>query len=69
MLRELVEGTGEEGETLFLVRCARDDFGNLQSGLETMKLEPVSSGFEWIPATTSELDEAGMDAVLKLIER
>ena len=68
-LEELLDGTSDEGEALLLARCARDDFGNLQSGLETMKLEPVSSGFEWVPATTTELDEAGMDAVLKLIER
>ena len=68
-LEELLEGTSDEGEALLLARCARDDFGNLQSGLETMKLEPVSSGFEWVPATTTDLDETGMDAVLKLIER
>ena len=68
-LEDLAEGTGDDGEALLLARCAREDFGNLQSGLEAMKLEPVSSGFEWLPSTTSGLDEVGMDAVLKLIER
>ena len=68
-LEELAEGLDDDGKPLLLARCARDDFGNLQSGLEEMKIEPVSSGFEWLPNSTTELDESGMDDVLKLIAR
>ena len=68
-LEDLMEGLSDDGEPLLLARCAREDFGNLQAGLETEKIEPVSSGFEWIPGNNTELEEEGMDAVLKLIER
>ena len=63
------DGTGEDGSEQVILRCAFEDFGSLQSALEERKIEPVSSGFEWIPKTTTELSEEQMDEVLKLIAR
>lgn len=68
-LQELLDGESDEGEPLLVLRCDRDDFGNLQAGLEARKIEAVSSGFEWIPKTTTEVTEEQADAVLKLIAR
>ncbi len=68
-LDEMLEGTAEDGAEQVVLRCAFEDFGSLQAALEERKIEPVSSGFEWIPKTTTELSEEQMDEVLKLIER
>ena len=68
-LDEMTDGTGEDGSEQVILRCAFEDFGSLQSALEERKIEPVSSGFEWIPKTTTELSEEQMDEVLKLIAR
>jgi YebC/PmpR family DNA-binding regulatory protein len=68
-LEELVEGTGDDDSPLLLLRCARDSFGSLQAALEAKELTPVSSGFEWIPKTATELPEEQADAVIKLIDR
>ncbi|MGH1341715.1 MAG: YebC/PmpR family DNA-binding transcriptional regulator [Nannocystales bacterium] len=68
-LDEMLDGTGEDGSEQVILRCAFEDFGSLQSALEERKIEPVSSGFEWIPKTTTELSEEQMDEVLKLIAR
>jgi len=68
-LEDMVDGQGEDGEDLIVLRCAFENFGSLQAALEERKIEPVNSGFEWIPKTTTELSEEQMDEVLKLIER
>jgi len=68
-LEELTDGQGEDGQEQIILRCAFEDFGSLQSALEERKIEPVNSGFEWIPKTTTELSDEQMDEVLKVIER
>lgn len=68
-LEEMLDAEGDKGEPLIEVRCARDEFGNLQSGLDDKKIEVLSSGFVWVPKTTTELDDAQTDEVLKLVER
>lgn len=68
-LEELFDTTDEKGEEVIGLRCARDEFGNLQSALEERKLEVVSSGFEWLPTTTTELTDEQEEDVAKLIER
>lgn len=68
-LEDLLEGVSDDGDPLLLLRCARDAFGTLQSALDARKIEPVSSGFEWVPKTTTELTEEQMDEVVKLIDR
>lgn len=66
-LTDLEEGLNDDGETVLVLRCARDDFGNLQAGLDKREIKIKSSGMEWIPQTTTELSEEQMDEVLKLI--
>lgn len=68
-LDQMLDGTGEDGSEQVVLRCAFEDFGSLQAALEERKIEPVSSGFEWIPKTTTELSDEQMDEVLKLIAR
>lgn len=68
-LDEMTDGVGEDGEEQIVLRCEYTDFGSLQAALEERKIEPVNSGFEWIPKTTTELSEEQMDEVLKLIAR
>jgi YebC/PmpR family DNA-binding regulatory protein len=68
-LEELGETTGEKDEKQLLVRCAFEDFGRLQSALETRKVTLVSAQSEYIPQTQSVLDEAQAKDVLELIDR
>jgi YebC/PmpR family DNA-binding regulatory protein len=68
-LEELDEGLDDDGKPVLILRCARDDFGQLQSGLDAKGLAVVSSGFEWVPKTTTELSDEQTDEVLALIDR
>ncbi len=68
-LHEMLEGESDDGEPLLLLRCARDDFGKLQAGLEARNITPVSSGFEWVPKTTTELSDEQAEDLSKLIDR
>lgn len=68
-LEEIVETQSDEGEPLLALRCVRENFGSLQTALEDKKIAVASSGFEWVPKTTTELDEAEADEVIKLIDR
>ena len=55
-LEDLVEGLNDQGDTRLLFRCAREAFGTLQAGLESRSIEIESSGMEWVPKNTTELD-------------
>lgn len=68
-LEEIGEGTGENGETVLVLRCGFNDFGNLQKVLDEKGMTPISSEVEWIPSTTVPLDEAGAEEVLKLVDK
>lgn len=68
-LEELGEGTGENGETVLVLRCAFTDFGNLQKALEERNITPISAELEWIPTTTVPVNDAQAEDVSKLIER
>ena len=68
-LEELDDGPNDAGKPLLVVRCARDNFGTLQTELEARKLEVDSSGFEWVPKTVTELPDEAVDEVLKLVAR
>jgi len=68
-LEELGEGTGENGEDVLVIRCAFNDFGNMQKALEEKNIVPISAEFEWIPATLVELDEEQAQDVLKLVDK
>ncbi len=68
-LEELGEGTGEKGEPLLIIRCAFNDFGTMQKAIEAKGITPVSSGAEYIPTSTAELNEDQVQEVLALIDR
>lgn len=68
-LEDMGTATNDDGEELLVVRCAFEDFGQLQSGLEEKGLEPVESGSEWVPNNLIELDDEQAEEVLKLVDR
>jgi len=68
-LEELGEGTGENGESVLVIRCGFTDFGNMQKALEEKNITPISAEVEWIPTTTVPLNDAQAEDVSKLIER
>lgn len=68
-LEEMGEGTGENEETVLVLRCGFTDFGNLQKGLEEKGLSPLSAEVEWIPNTTVNLSEEHAQEVLKLVDK
>jgi YebC/PmpR family DNA-binding regulatory protein len=68
-LHELLDGQDENENPVLILRCAYDDFGQLASALESKGLAIVSSGFEWVPKTTTEPDDEEIDAVLELVAR
>lgn len=68
-LDEMGEGSGENGETVLVLRCAFTDFGSLQKALEEKGITPISAELEWIPATTVELGEAEAEEVMKLVDK
>lgn len=68
-LEEMGEGTGENGESVLVLRCGFTDFGNMQKALEEKAITPVSAEVEWIPSTPVELPEEQAQEVLKLVDR
>jgi len=68
-LEEMGEGTGDNGEEVLVLRCAFNDFGNMQKALEEKGIIPLSSEVEWIPTTTVPLNDTQAEDVSKLIER
>ena len=63
----LDDGESDKGDKQLLVRVAFTDFGSMQQALETKKVNVVSTETEFVPQTTSELAEAQIDDVLKLV--
>jgi YebC/PmpR family DNA-binding regulatory protein len=68
-LEEMGEGTGENGESVLVIRVAFGDFGNMQKALEEKGITPMSSEVEWIPTTTVQLPEEQAQDVLKLVDK
>lgn len=68
-LEEIGESTGEKGEPQLVIRCAFNDFGQLQKALEDRGITPLSAESEYIPVTPTELSEDQATDVLKLIDR
>jgi len=64
------ENNGEEGNVdLIAIYGAFENFGNLQSGLESLGHEILSSGFERIPNVMKEISEEQMQEIDKLLEK
>src|SRR6516162_2933348 len=68
-LEEMGEGTGENNETVLVLRTAFGDFGTMQKALEERKISPLSAEVEWIPVTTVNLPEFQAEDVLKLVDK
>src|SRR6476620_1467718 len=68
-LEEMGEGTGENGESILVLRCAFNDFGKMQKALEEKNTSPLSAEVEWIPTTTVPLNDSQAEEVSKLVER
>jgi len=68
-LEEMGEGTGENGESILVLRCAFNDFGKMQKALEEKNITPISAEVEWIPTTTVPLSDFQAEEVSKLVER
>src|SRR5678809_339392 len=68
-LEEMGEGSGENGEEVFVLRCRFTDFGNMQKALEEKNITPISAEVEWIPTTTVQLPEDQAQDVLKLVDK
>ena len=68
-LEELGEGTGENEESVLIVRCGFTDFGNMQKALEDKGITPLSAELEWIPTVTVPVNDEQAADVSKLIER
>jgi YebC/PmpR family DNA-binding regulatory protein len=68
-LEDMGEGSGENDETVLVLRCAFSNFGNMQKALEEKGITPISTELEWIPSTTVELPEDQAQEVLKLVDK
>lgn len=68
-LEEMGEGSGENGETVLVLRTGFSDFGNMQRALEEKGIHPISAEVEWIPSTTVQLPEDQAQEVLKLVDK
>lgn len=67
-LQEMGEGRGEKGEPQVVIRCAFNDFGQLQAAIEQRGLTPLSVQSEYIPLNPVELPEDKATEVLKLVD-
>lgn len=68
-LEAMVDGQDDDGKPLVALRCARENFGTLQAGLEAKGIPVVSSGFEWVAKNTTSLEESQADEVIELIDK
>jgi transcriptional/translational regulatory protein YebC/TACO1 len=68
-LEELGERVNDSGEEVLVIRCAFNDFGNMQKALEEKNLNTLSAEVEWIPSSVVELNEEQAQEVLKLVDR
>lgn len=59
----------EDGNPIIEVRCAFNDFGNLQAALEERSITPKSTATDWRPHNTLEVSEEQLEDVLKLVDR
>jgi transcriptional/translational regulatory protein YebC/TACO1 len=68
-LEEMGESTTDEGDEVIVLRCAFNDFGNMQKALEEKGITPLIAEVEWIPTTTVELPEEQAQDLLKLVDK
>ena len=68
-LDEMGEGTGEKGEAQIVVRCAFDDFGQVQKALEDRGITPVSAEHEYLCNTPISLPDYQATEVMTLLDK
>jgi YebC/PmpR family DNA-binding regulatory protein len=68
-LEEMGESTGEKGEPQLVIRCAFNDFGQMQKALEDRGITPLSAESEYLPLTPVELPEDQATEVLGMVDR
>jgi YebC/PmpR family DNA-binding regulatory protein len=68
-LEEMGESAGENGEPQLVVRCAFEEFGNLQRALEERGIEPISAEQEYVCTAPTELPEDQATEALELIDK
>lgn len=68
-LEEMGESTNDAGESILVIRCAFNDFGNMQKALEEKNIATTSAEVEWIPLNLIELGEEEAQEVLKLVDK
>ena len=68
-LEEMGEGVGEKDEPQLVIRCAFQDFGELQRALEERGITPVSAELEYIPLTTVQLPEDEATKALAVVDQ
>ncbi len=68
-LVSLDDGETEKGEKQILVRCAFNEFGAMQTALEARKIGAVSTEFEYVAQTLTELPEDKANEVMELVAR
>jgi YebC/PmpR family DNA-binding regulatory protein len=67
-LQEMGESQNEKGEKQVVIRCALNDFGQLQAAIEAKGLTTISAESEYVPQTLNELPEDQAQEVLKLVD-
>jgi YebC/PmpR family DNA-binding regulatory protein len=67
-LQEMGESTGEKGEKQIVIRCAFNDFGQLQAAIEARGITPLSAESEYIAQTPVELPEDKANEVFELVD-
>lgn len=68
-LEELSQGEDDDGNPVLVLRCAFEDFGQLQTGLDSQNIEPMSTGSEFVPGSWMELGDDAVADVMALMER
>jgi YebC/PmpR family DNA-binding regulatory protein len=68
-LEELGDSKDDNGNDVLVIRCAFNEFGNMQKALEEKKLAVISAETEWIPNNPIELSEEQANEVLKCVDR
>lgn len=58
----------EQEDDIYIVTCSLEDFGNIQSKLEELNLEPENAELQRIPHETVTIDDDSARKILKVIE-
>lgn len=68
-LEEMGEGVGEKDEPQLVIRCAFQDFGELQRALEERGITPLSAELEYIPLNPVHLPEEQATKALAVVDQ